>query len=78
MRLSPRHDDRPGMMGTVTTDQRIALEGVLVIRRVYIRLRAAGLPKDKDPKVLAANIIFLYRMGIEDEERLVELVPHIC
>lgn len=58
-------------------EQVIGVGGMLMIRRVYSRLRSEGLPMDGDPRRLAANIIYLYRIGVRDENQLLALAPHI-
>ncbi|AYD00209.1 hypothetical protein NCHU2750_08150 [Neorhizobium sp. NCHU2750] len=59
------------------TDQIIAAGDVLMIRRVYFQLRAKGLCADADPKVLAANLVYLYRIGVREEKQLLELTPYV-
>ncbi|GEM_PF-1572395 len=58
-------------------EQVIGVGGMLMIRRVYSRLRSEGLPMDGDSRRLAANIIYLYRIGVQDENQLLALAPHI-
>ncbi len=51
--------------------------GLLMIRRVYCRLRAEGVPEGGDPKLLAANLVYLYRIGVKDEKQLIALAPYV-
>jgi len=55
----------------------IAAEGILMIRRVYCQLRAEGVQEGGEPRLLASNIIYLYRMGVKDEKQLRALAPYV-
>jgi hypothetical protein len=61
----------------MTTDQIIAPGDVLMIRRVYYQLRTEGPSAATDPKVLAANLVYLYRIGVREEKQLLELAPYV-
>ncbi|TNM65658.1 hypothetical protein [Aliirhizobium smilacinae] len=58
-------------------EQVIAAGDVLMIRRVYCQLRAEGVHAEGDPRVLAANLVYLYRIGVKDEQQLLALVPYV-
>lgn len=59
------------------SEEVIAAADILMIRRVYCRLRADGVEAEGDPKVLASNLVYLYRIGIRDEKQLLALAPHV-
>ncbi len=58
-------------------DEVIAAADILMIRRIYFQLRAEGVPADRDPKLLAANILYLYRIGVRQENQLLRLAPYV-
>ncbi len=61
----------------MTGEEVIGAEGLLMIRRIYSQLRFEGWPVEGDPRQLAANIIYLYRIGVRDEKQLLELAPYV-
>lgn len=63
--------------GGMATDQIIAAGDVLMIRRVYWQLRTKSPSAGTDPKLLAANIVYLYRIGVREEKQLLELAPYV-
>ncbi|GGF99941.1 MULTISPECIES: hypothetical protein [Rhizobium] len=55
----------------------IAAGDILMIRRVYCQLRAEGWEDGGEPRRLAANLIYLYRIGVRQENQLLELAPYL-
>ncbi len=61
----------------MATDQIIAAGDVLMIRRVYFQLRLKRPSSGIEPKVLASNLVYLYRIGVREEKQLLELAPYV-
>lgn len=61
----------------MTVGEAIAAQDLLMIRRVYCQLRAEGIPVEGSPRHLAANIIYLFRIGVKDEKQLLALAPFV-
>jgi len=55
----------------------MAVEDILMIRRVYCQLRREGVPAEGNPRQLASNLIYLYRIGVKDEKQLLALAPYL-
>jgi hypothetical protein len=61
----------------MTVGEAIAVGDLLMIRRVYCQLRSEGIPVEGNPRQLAANLVYLYRIGVKDEKQLLALAPHV-
>ncbi len=61
----------------MTAEDGIAVVDILMIRRVYCRLRAEGWPAEGNPRLLASNLVYLYRIGVREEKQLLALAPYL-